>query len=31
MNSVIPFFGLDRQYKNLREELLDITDRVYSS
>jgi dTDP-4-amino-4,6-dideoxygalactose transaminase len=31
MNSVIPFFGLDRQYKNLREELLDVTDRVYSS
>jgi len=31
MNSVIPFFGLNRQYKNIREELLDITDRVYSS
>ena len=27
----IPFFGLKRQYENLREELLDATDRVYSS
>ena len=24
----IPFFGLQRQYKNLREEILDVTDRV---
>jgi dTDP-4-amino-4,6-dideoxygalactose transaminase len=31
MNPVIPFFGLARQYKNLREELLDASDRVYSS
>jgi dTDP-4-amino-4,6-dideoxygalactose transaminase len=29
--NVIPFFGLDRQYKILREEILDTTDRVYSS
>ena len=29
--NVIPFFGVDRQYKNLREEILDITDRVYST
>jgi UDP-2-acetamido-2-deoxy-ribo-hexuluronate aminotransferase len=28
---VIPFFGVDRQYKNLREEILDISDRVYST
>jgi dTDP-4-amino-4,6-dideoxygalactose transaminase len=27
----IPFFGLDRQYVNLREEILDATDQVYSS
>jgi dTDP-4-amino-4,6-dideoxygalactose transaminase len=27
----IPFFGLKRQYENLREELLDASDRVYSS
>jgi len=27
----IPFFGIQRQYKNLREELLDATDRVYQS
>lgn len=27
----IPFFGLKRQYANLREELLDVSDRVYSS
>jgi len=29
--NVIPFFGLDRQYKNLKEEILEITDRVYST
>jgi dTDP-4-amino-4,6-dideoxygalactose transaminase len=28
---IISFFGVDRQYKNLREEILDITDRVYST
>ena len=28
---MIPFFGVDRQYKNLREEILDISDRVYST
>ena len=28
---IIPFFGVDRQYNNLREEILDITDRVYST
>ena len=28
---LIPFFGLKRQYKNLREELLDASDHVYSS
>ena len=27
----IPFFGVDRQYNNLREEILDATDQVYSS
>lgn len=27
----IPFFGIDRQYSNLREEILDATDKVYSS
>ena len=27
----IPFFGVDRQYANLREEILDATDLVYSS
>ena len=29
--SVIPFFGVARQYQNLREEILDATDRVYST
>jgi len=29
--TVIPFFGIARQYQNLREEILDITDRVYST
>jgi len=27
----IPFFGVARQYTNLREEILDATDKVYSS
>lgn len=27
----IPFFGLKRQYRNLKQELLDATDRVLSS
>lgn len=29
--NIVPFFGVDRQYKNLREEILDVTDRVYST
>lgn len=29
--TIIPFFGVARQYKSLREEILDITDRVYST
>ena len=29
--SVIPHFGLQRQYKNLKEELLDATDRALST
>lgn len=29
--SKIPFFGVDRQYASLREEILDTTDKVYSS
>ena len=28
---MIPFFGLPRQYQNLREEILHITNEVYSS
>lgn len=28
---LIPFLGTKQQYSNLREELLDVTDRVYSS
>jgi len=28
---IIRFFGVRRQYQNLREELLDVTDAVYSS
>ena len=28
---MIPFFGLDRQYASLREEILDVTDQVYKS
>ena len=27
----IPFFGVDRQYNDLREEILDVTDLVYAS
>lgn len=27
----IPFFGVDRQYNNIREEILDATDKVYAS
>ena len=27
----IPFFGVDRQYKNIRKEILDVTDEVYAS
>lgn len=29
--ATIPFFGLDRQYANLREEILDASDKVYQS
>jgi len=29
--NIIPFFGIARQYQNLREEILDVTDKVYSS
>ena len=29
--NLIPFFGITRQYQNLREELLDATDQVYRS
>lgn len=29
--SKIPFFGVDRQYASIREEILDATDKVYSS
>lgn len=28
---MIPFFGLERQYKNLKDELLEATDKVLSS
>ena len=28
---IIPFFGVARQYADLREEILDVTDRVYST
>lgn len=31
IKTVIPFFGIDRQYQNLREEIMDVTDRVYTS
>lgn len=30
-SSQIPFFGLNRQYQNLRKELLDVTDQVWAS
>lgn len=30
-NITVPFFGITRQYNSLREELLDVTDRVYRS
>lgn len=30
-DSTIPFFGVARQYQNLREEILDVTDKVYTS
>ena len=30
-NSSIPFFGLPRQYQDLREEILSVTDDVYTS
>ena len=30
-SKIIPFYGLDRQYKNIRDEILDAADRVYSS
>lgn len=29
--NLIPFTGITRQYRNLREEILDCTDKVYSS
>lgn len=29
--NIIPFFGVTRQYQNLREEILDITDRIYKT
>jgi dTDP-4-amino-4,6-dideoxygalactose transaminase len=29
--NVIPFFGISRQYQNLREELLEVIDQVYST
>ena len=29
--SRIPFFGIDRQYANIREEILDASDQVYKS
>lgn len=27
----IPFFGIKRQYQNIKDELLDVTDQVYAS
>ena len=30
-NFTVPFFGIKRQYANLREELLETIDTVYSS
>ena len=29
--NIIPFFGVKRQYQNLREEILEVSDVVYSS
>lgn len=29
--NIIPFFGIQRQYQNLRSQILDVSDRVYSS
>lgn len=29
--NLVPFFGVARQYNNLREEILEITDQVYST
>lgn len=29
--NLIPFVGIKRQYQNLRDEILDVTDKVYSS
>ena len=29
--NIIPFFGVKRQYENLREEMLAVTDRVLST
>ena len=31
MNGSIPLFGIKRQYQNLRDEILDASDRIYSS
>jgi dTDP-4-amino-4,6-dideoxygalactose transaminase len=31
MTTKVPFFGIKRQYQNLREEILNATDKVYSS
>lgn len=30
-NLQIPFIGIQRQYNNLREEILDVTDQVLQS
>jgi dTDP-4-amino-4,6-dideoxygalactose transaminase len=31
IQAIIPFFGVDRQYVDLREEILYVTDKVYAS
>lgn len=31
VQAIIPFFGVDRQYVDLREEILYVTDKVYAS
>lgn len=31
VKNIIPFFGVKRQYANLRSEILDVTDRVYAT